>query len=141
MTNNRPDQHSSIEQTEDPLWDILGRASEAEAGPFFAKNILRSTRQLPQKVSVIHRMKDILSPKAFAMSTAAACACIFAVFQILPSNETTELADNAINQLVTPITETVEFEISEFILQETLLAAAEDLSIFTHDEILAMVGF
>lgn len=146
MSDIRPDQNAPaapLNQDEDPLWDLLGKASAQEPSPLFAKNVLRQTRQLPTQSSFTERLKEelksYLSVKKIAISATAACACILVISQITSDRGNNNIAINETAQPVTPSAETDS--ITEFLLQETLLVAAEDPSQFTHDEVLAMIGF
>ena len=47
----------------DPLWDLLGKASRREPSPFFARNVLREIRQSAKPAWFLPRW---LAPAAFA---------------------------------------------------------------------------
>lgn len=139
MPNKPSDQSSRSNLKEDPLWDLLGKASECTPSNSFARDIVRTARNLPVKLGFMARMKGFFLPRVstgkFALITVAACAGILVTLQVTPDKADTPLADSVATQADEPA------EISEIIFQETLIAAAADPTIFTHDEVLAMVGF
>ena len=136
----------------DALWDILGKASTPEPSDFFAQNIIRQTRQLSDSSSLVpsfaEKLKAIFSLRTVTLSAATACIGILALSQFTktqyPADASSQLAQQQAHAPLQDSTSeqaaTADSEISELILQETLLAAAEDPTKFTHDEVLAMVG-
>ena len=124
-------------QDGDPVWDILNQASSPEPSPFFARNVVRSARQLKQE-SLASRVINLLSSRKLALA-AAACACAMISYQMWPAPTTPE-ANPAIEitQTVAPVETTTD--LTEFILEQTLIAAADDPSIYTRDEVIAMLG-
>ena len=139
-------------EKKDPLWDLLGKASTQEPSDFFARNVLRearSTTQVSEKRLPLSRIFAFLSPSSsprkLAVSAIAACTCALIAFQMWPSSGTN---DSLMVNTQTEVTPTDVIEVSDsqtalasFIMEETLIAAAEDPTIFSHDEVLAMIGF
>jgi hypothetical protein len=123
----------------DPVWELLGEATERKADTFFARNIVRQTRELSeasptwsQRLIEIFSTKKILLPIA-----AAACIGVVAVTQFNSEQPT-------INQPA-KVADTVPVEdsstaLAELVIEESLVAAAEDPTQFTHDEVVAMIG-
>ena len=124
------------EQT-DPLWNLLGEASNIEPSAFFARNVVRETR-LEEKTTASWgtRLVAFFTPTKLAIG-AAACVCALAVAQMWPSPETiTETGTIADNSLPEPSS-----DLTELVIGGSLDAAAEDPTIFTRDEVVAMIGF
>lgn len=135
---NHPDEPLDDWQQGDPVWDILNQASRPEPSPFFARNVVRSTRQL-EKESLASRVISLFRSRRLALG-AAACACAMITYQMWPAAtgpESTPAKD--ITQTVTPV-ETTTTDLTELIIEETLIAAANDPSIYTRDEVVAMLG-
>ncbi|MGJ8676310.1 MAG: hypothetical protein ACSHX0_02205 [Akkermansiaceae bacterium] len=152
MKSQKPKNPNSADPTrwtpemekEDPLWNLLNKASKREPSDFFARNVLRESRRLPAQETFATRIKSFFSPvigqKKFALSAVAACTCALIALQIWPNGQTAEttLVAHDIEQIDNQSGST---DLSEFIISETLIAAAEDPTLFSHDEVLAMVGF
>ena len=135
--SNRNDQETPIKEQDDPLWHLLEKASKKEASPFFARNIMRETRlHAKRSPSLFFRLQSLLTSKRIA---SVACVCILAIatFDFWPSGGSVETVDSMTpqNQIATAST------LSELLIEESLNVAAEDPSIYTRDEIVAMIGF
>ena len=131
------DQKTPIEEQDDPVWHLLEKASKKKAGPFFARNIMRETRlHAKHSPSLFFRVPSLLTSKRIA---SIACVCVLAVaaFEFWPSGKSIETVDSmtAENQAASTST------LSELLIEESLNVAAEDPSIYTRDEIVAMIGF
>jgi hypothetical protein len=141
-TANHPVQNHSEEPLNDwkqgdPVWDILNQASSPEPSPFFARNVVRSARQL-KKESLVSRVISLFSSRRLALG-AAACACAMITYQMWPAATSPDTAPtNGMTQTVAPVETTTD--LTELVLEETLLAAADDPSIYTRDEVVAMLG-
>ena len=121
----------------DALWDILGKASNQQPSTFFARNVVRESRlQKKQAHYPGSRFLALITPTRFALS-AAACASIMLAYQLWPSYEPVGIAPITA-QHGTPEPSTT---LTELVILESLQAAAEDPTIFTHDEVVAMIGF
>ena len=137
MPSNRNDQEAPIKEQDDPVWHLLGKASKKEASTFFARNIIRETRlHAEHSPSLLFRLRSLLTSKRIA---SIACVCILAIatFDFWPSGGSMETVDSMTpqNQIATAST------LSELLIEESLNVAAEDPSIYTRDEIVAMIGF
>ena len=131
------DQKTPIEEQDDPVWHLLEKASKKKAGPFFTRNIMRETRlHAKHSPSLFFRVPSLLTSKRIA---SIACVCVLAVaaFEFWPSGKSIETVDSmtAENQAASTST------LSELLIEESLNVAAEDPSIYTRDEIVAMIGF
>lgn len=121
----------------DPVWDLLDQASTRKPNAFFARNVVRSVRQIPIP-SLSSRILGLFRSRRLVLG-AAACACVMITYQTWPTAapETTAPA-----QIVTLVDQSTEpsSDLSELVIQETLLAAAEDPTIFTREEVVIMLG-
>lgn len=124
---------------EDALWDLLGEASVREPDAFFARNVVRQTRLLADTESTWGtRLAGFLfSKKAILPLAAATCVGVVAVTQFNQGQP----AGSQTGQIVKsdPL-EDPSTALAELVIEESLVAAAEDPSQFTHDEVVAMVG-
>ena len=145
MPHKPSDLQAPSDHEKDPVWDLLGKASETTPSQRFAKDVVRATRQLPVKLSLGARIQQFAasfsSTQKFATTAVAACACVLLVLQVTQNNDNTVVEAPDTSHVQELVENTEPLEISEFIFQETLIAAAEDPTIFSHDEVLAMVGF
>lgn len=137
MPPNRNEQETPIKEQDDPVWHLLEKASKKEASAFFARNIMRETRlHAKRSPSLFLRLQSLLTSKRIA---SLACVCILAIaaFEFWPSDKSVETVDsiNQENQI------TSASPLSELLIEESLNVAAEDPSIYTRDEIVAMIGF
>ena len=125
----------------DPLWDVLDQASTRKPDAFFARNIVRATRQLSPP-SLSSRLLNFLSSRRMAIGTmgAAACVCVAVTYQFWPTSPQTSVTAPTIAQVQSPQSEKTTTDLSELVIEETLLAAAEDPTIFTRDEVVTMLG-
>lgn len=147
-SSSTPQSHEDWEQG-DPLWDLLDQASKTEPDPLFARNVVRSVRlekSSPEPVS--SRIIRLFTSRTVALG-AAACACIMVGYQLNPLATGTNTLGQQAAQVITPgTTETAQVSsatetsnnLSELIIEETLLAAADDPSMFTRDEVVSMLG-
>ncbi len=134
-----PPQEEWSRDEDDALWDILDKASQPEPSPFFARNVVRATRQLPQKESFPSRLRAWLSPPRLALG-AGACALLFATYSMwFTPHSPTPTSSVADAQDQVEETQLSNF-LADLVIEESLNAAAEDPTLFTHDEIIAMVG-
>jgi hypothetical protein len=121
----------------DPVWNMLGEASSREPSAFFARNIVREARlQKTSTVSWGSRLATFFTPTKLALGTAA-CACALAVTQMWPTPEAV-VTPGTIADISSPEPSSA---LSELVIEESLDAAAEDPTIFTRDEVVAMIGF
>lgn len=135
-SDNHHDEAHDREQ-EDPVWQLLENASRQEPGASFACDIVREARLSSEKPAAwrLFQIRSLLTTPRLAV---AACACllIIAAFQLWPSaspSETVQPADAY-------GAESASSDLAELIIEESLHAAAEDPSIYTRDEIVALIG-
>jgi len=125
-----PDQEKN-----DPVWQLLGNASKKEPSDFFARNIIRETRALAQP-TLATRLQSLFTPKRLL---AVSCSCLLIILGIQfwstdqPAQTTSATAEDIYTE--------PSLTLGELIIEENLNAAAEDPSIYTRDEIVAMIGF
>ena len=129
------------EEQNDPVWGLLDKASSHEPSAMFARNVIRETRlsqnqERNQDRNLGSRILAILNPTRLALG-AAACACATVTYHMWPSptqpNSPYPVASETASEPSTALT--------ELVIEESLEAAAEDPSIFTRDEVVAMIGF
>lgn len=135
---------SDHQKESDPLCNILEKVSSKEPSPFFARNVIRETRKLSQKPTLRFRIKELFSAPRVALGTISLCICSFLIYQTLHQETQQNIASSPPTIEVDTAAESSDsenFKMSEFIIEETLIAAADNPSLFTHDEVLAMVGF
>ena len=130
--------------TSDPLWQLLGEVNQPQADPFFARNIVRSVRQMElEKPSLAARLSGIFSGPRLALGAISCAAIAAVVWQAMPSASTQPNSPSITQPSAPVIIEDIEAETNYFedlVMTETLSAAAEDPSIFTRDEVVAMLG-
>jgi len=125
-----PDQEKN-----DPVWQLLGNASKQAPSDFFARNIIRETRALAQP-TLATRLQSLFTPKRLL---AVSCSCLLIILGIQlwstdqPAQTTAATAEDIYTE--------PSLTLGELIIEENLNAAAEDPSIYTRDEIVAMIGF
>ena len=129
------------EEQDDPVWSLLGKASSHEPGSLFARNVIRETRlsqnqDLNQDRKLGSRMLAIFSPARLALG-AAVCACAMAAYHMWPSPA--QLSSP--HPIVSESSSESSTALTELLIEESLEAAAEDPTIFTRDEVVAMIGF
>lgn len=123
-------------EQDDPVWNLLGKASNVEPTAFFARNVVREARL--QETSVPSwgaRIVGFFSPTKLAIG-AAACACALIATQMWPSPAS--VTQPPVADISDP---TLSTALTELVIEESLDAAAEDPTIFTRDEVVAMIGF
>ncbi|MCP5535264.1 MAG: hypothetical protein H7A51_03405 [Akkermansiaceae bacterium] len=138
---NRPGNARDAEdwKQDDPVWDLLGKASSREPSAFFARNIVRQTRQQKAAASSwTGRLVEFFTPAKLALG-AAACACVLAAYQMWPSPDPVITQAPGTTQPSAAAAPTTA--LTELVIEESLDAAAEDPTIFTRDEVVAMIGF
>lgn len=80
---------------------------------------------------------SFFTPRRLALG-AAACVCALLAYPMWPTPKT---SGQDIVESPTQATAPPSSALSELVIEETLDAAAEDPTIFTHDEVVAMIGF
>lgn len=128
----------------DPVWKLLDKASKPQEDVFFARNVVRTARQLEQeRPSLGERLLTLFTLPKITLA-ATACAVGLAAWQLMPSDNTAPAPDTTVQsptEETTPLNDSTEAtELSELVMLETLSAAAEDPTIFTRDEVATMIG-
>ena len=65
---------------QDELWELLGKAREPKAAPFFASKVLRAIREEPEPVGLLAWLRR----KWIIPATAVACALVVAFVAMRP---------------------------------------------------------
>lgn len=129
------------EEHDDPLWQLLENASNKEPSAFFARNVIREARlQASATSSRYERFKALFTPRSL---TASLCLCLMIItgFLIWPASKSPLPTDTIAQQIDTARETPAATTLSELIIEESLNAAADDPSLYTRDEIVAMIGF
>lgn len=79
-------------EEDQPLWDLLGRASRPELSPFFARNIVRRIRE--ERVSQSGWLRDWLSPRKLIPAASLATVLIAATIAVHHPGRRTHSVDN-----------------------------------------------
>ena len=129
----------------DPVWKLLDQANEPEVNAFFARNVVRTARQMEQeRPNLAERLTGFFSAPRLTFA-ALACTVALVAWQVVPSDNnqpTTTLTQH------TPVETTTSTDVeasdettylADLVMTETLSAAADDPSIFTRDEVVAML--
>ena len=118
----------------DPVWNLVEEAKPREAGPFFARNVMREIRLSEEKAAPW--WQRLLSPKpllAGALGTAAAVAIIATLGPDTGDSpaigQTPETPEN------TPVVQ----EVDDLLDEELLMAASEDPSAFSDEALVGML--
>ena len=137
--NKRADLPSDIsgECSDKAISELLDHASTQQPSDFFARNIIRDIRQETPDVSLASKLLSLFTIPRVALP---ALACIGGIVVYLSVNkpQTEEISENAHSNAQV---EMASNDITNLLIEETLTIAAQDPSIFTHDEVLALVGF
>lgn len=84
----------------DPLWKLLGNATQVEPGPYFTRRVLREVRDLeanpaPGWFGRLARFPAPLSLKAALPVTFAAAAAVAVALILMPGNEDAGVSETA----------------------------------------------
>jgi|GEM_PF-1404825 len=125
------------EEQEDPVWSLLSKGSTHEPSSLFARNVIRETRGLENQArKASSGFFSIFTPTRLALG-AATCALAMASYQMWPGAE----APLAPGPVASEVQDIDANSLTELVIEESLNAAAEDPSLFTRDEVVAMIGF
>lgn len=130
--------------TPDPLWNLLDNASKTKENVFFVRNLVRETRFLKQdRANLLVRLASLLTVPRIALGSIACGVAILTAQLFVPSTapqkDTAHLAEAHPAPEAQVINTSNETHLSKIVMHDTLSAAAEDLSIFTHEEVLVML--
>lgn len=78
-------------QEQDPVWDLLGKASKREADPMFSRNVMRSIRLEDDKPTLWQRLFSPVSALT-AVAGVAACAVV-AILSMNPAENNEQTAN------------------------------------------------
>ncbi|MBK1856085.1 hypothetical protein JO972_14025 [Verrucomicrobiaceae bacterium 5K15] len=133
----------------DPLWKLMDEASTPEPNAFFARNVLREVRHLEANNASgwKARLAAFFTPPKLVLGAAACAAAAFIALQMNPSSTPAAPAGSLAQQAPVELDTTLASndssavsDLSALVIVETLDAAAEDPTIFTRDEVVAMLG-
>lgn len=113
---------------EDPVWDLLDQVPPAQAGPMFARNVMREIRLAGR--SPAPWWKRLLAPVPLAAG-AVTVAAVFAVI-VASGGHAPAVSDNP-DSPAPPAAAPYDVE------QRLLIAAAEEPSLVSDEELLALL--
>jgi len=129
--HNLPDFDADLDN--DPVWDLLDDAPAQDPTPRFAQDLVRRARLEGQATS--SWWNSLFSPKALIGMATAACACV-AIVLSLPSETPSDPAPVAD---LPERTDDWEENFADALANELLTSAAEDPSLLSDAEILALL--
>ena len=115
----------------DPVWDLVDRAQPPEASPLFSRNVMREIRVLGDYS--VPWWKRLLTSKPLIASGLAAAAAVAILISVNNGNPTPGLANS------NPVAEPAIAALDEELDQELLIAAANDPSLFSDEQLLALL--
>ena len=114
----------------DPLWELLNESPAPEASPFFSRNILREIRaEEQQKTSLWKAFLSFRPAVAMGLTVAVALSCIPLILSSQDSK----------SRATASLTPTSNTSLVNYLDEELLLAAADEPSLFSDDEVIAML--
>ncbi len=117
----------------DPVWKLLDQAGKPEARPSFVQDVLREVRLSDEATAPW--WKILVGPKALAGGALAAAAAVALVVSLQPESGGEGMADNG----TTPPKVEPAVPLSTLVEAELLLAASEDPSAFSDEELITML--
>lgn len=114
----------------DPVWDVVDQAQPPEASPLFSRNVMREIRLLEAPTPW---WKRFLASKPLIASSLAAAAAVAILIAVNPNDPASGITDGS-----TPDSATVA-ALHDELDQELLIAAAEDPSLFSDEQLLALL--
>jgi hypothetical protein len=128
------------EPAPDPLWDLLARCPPPEAGPGFARDVVRAARLEGPPEPAWRRWVAPRPIAAFAATAAAAAVAIVLLVGPKPSTSANPVAGAPATP--EPATAVEPFgELQDLAEEELLLAAADHLGDFSDAELIDLLGF
>jgi len=127
-----PDFDADLEQ--DAVWNLLGDSSPSNPSPRFVQDTLRRVR-LENAAPKASWWKSLLAPKPLISMAGAALAAVAIILSLPSTPDTpTQIADT------TPeVVEDWQSNLNDAVASELLSSAAEDPSLFTDGEIVALL--
>ncbi|MDG1357768.1 MAG: hypothetical protein P8P36_06210 [Akkermansiaceae bacterium] len=142
MSSEHKDKARSADERQDPLWQLLESATDKEPSAFFARNTVREARlQIDASPTLGNRFRSLFAQQQIGKAVCLGLVVITA-FLVWPSKESTS-SDSAKPSYTTNQhpESSATATLNDLIIEESLSAAADDPSIYTRDEIVAMIGF
>ena len=125
---------STNDHDQDPVWDLLDQSPPREAGPLFSRNVMREIRLAGEKATPW--WKRLLAPRPLLASSLAAAAAVAIIVSVNPEKPGTGgVAGSDPEDAPTPVAE----QLDETLNQELLIAAAEDPTLFSDEQLLALL--
>ena len=114
----------------DPVWDLLDKAPAPKAGPMFARNVMREIR-VAEEVATPW-WKRLLAPVPLTAGAVAAAAAFAIIVAVNQPGDTPTITETPVTPDA-PMAETYDVE------QSLLIAAAEEPSLVSDEELLALL--
>lgn len=117
----------------DPVWDLVDQSAPRQAGPLFSRNVMREIRVAEQPS--VPWWKRLLASRPLMASSLAAAAAVAILLAVNPDKDTTGSGVTNNDPASVPVAE----QLDENLNQELLIAAAEDPSLFSDEQLLALL--
>ena len=126
------DQHQN-DWENDPVWTLLDQAEKPQARPSFVQDVLREVRLSEEASSPW--WQALLGSKALVGGALAAAAAVALMISLQPNSGTEGVAGGG----ETPPEVEPAVPLSTLVEEELLLAASEDPSAFSDEELITML--
>jgi hypothetical protein len=141
MSSDYKKQKTAQDEREDPLWQLLENASNKDPSAFFVRNTLREVRlQSSASPSLPSRVKTLLAARSISI-TACLGLVALTIIMMWPGGDSTNHSHTSALDIDKESESFNTTTLNQLIIEESLSAAADDPSIYTRDEIVAMIGF
>ena len=120
----------------DPVWKLVDSAEAPKAGPAFAQDVMRKVRQ-SEAAPALPWWKSLFAPVPLTAGALAAAAVVTFFVYFPGTQDTPSLAGN--NPVPPSDPPVVITEIDAELDEQLLIAAVEDPSLFSDEELLAML--
>ncbi|MGB2403142.1 MAG: hypothetical protein ACPIA7_06990 [Akkermansiaceae bacterium] len=141
MSSDHKKHNTPQDERQDSLWQLLENASNKDPSDFFVRNTVREARlQSSASPSLLSRFKALLAPRSISVTTCLGLLVI-TIIMMWPRGDSTNPAHTSALDSEQGIENFDTTTLNQLIIEESLSAAADDLSIYTRDEIVAMIGF
>ena len=118
----------------DPVWTLVDDAKAPEAGPMFARNVMREIRLSEQERTPW--WKSLLSPKPLVAGALAAAAAVAVIASLdFGPAEGPGVAETPSAPEAPPVVQ----EVDDLLNEELLMTASEDPSVFSDEALVAML--
>lgn len=119
----------------DPVWNLVDQAEAPQAGPAFTQDVMRKVRQLEGEPARPW-WKSLFAPVPLAAGALAAAAVLTFAIYFSPDPESSSVAKNGTSAQQG---DAVASAIDEEVDQQLLIVAVEDPTLFSDEELLAML--